>query len=56
MFTRTVIRTAMLKLLALICCVSTLAACSPPVRPPAKAVPSETLKVAPELLKDNQSK
>jgi hypothetical protein len=49
-------RTAILKSLSLICFASTLAACSPPVRPPAKAVPSETLKVAPELLKENQSK
>ncbi|MEY4592713.1 MAG: hypothetical protein RIR18_1608 [Pseudomonadota bacterium] len=28
-----------------------LGACSPPTRPVAKAVPTETLKVSPELLK-----
>ena len=29
-----------------------IGACTPPVRPPAKAVPTETLKVNPELVKN----
>ena len=36
----------------LIASIVLLGACTPPTRPPAKAVPTETLKVNPDLVKD----
>lgn len=49
---RGLIKQGCVAVLSVVCVSGLLSACSPPTRPTAKAVPTETLKVNPELVKN----